>query len=102
MFVTECEYKNLSPLTVKTYKTDVGYLIEFLEGIGISSMEKLALSHLKRWVVEMQKHPKYQGLKREISDTQISPYTVNKRIRSVKAFLSWAFKDEFITKDLSS
>jgi site-specific recombinase XerD len=59
MFVTECEYKNLSPLTVKIYKTDIGYLIEFLEGIGVTDIEKISLPHLKRWVVEMQKKPKY-------------------------------------------
>lgn len=49
MFVTECEYKNLSPLTVKTYKTDVGYLIDYLEDIGVKDVEKLTLPHLKRW-----------------------------------------------------
>jgi len=81
MFITECEYKNLSPLTVKTYKTDIGYLIDFLEGIGVRDYEKLTLPHLKRWVVDMQKRPKYSGLQREMPDTQVSPYTVNKRKR---------------------
>ncbi len=38
MFITECEYKNLSLLTIKTYKTDIGYLIEFLEGIDVSDL----------------------------------------------------------------
>jgi hypothetical protein len=33
MFVAECEYKNPSPLTVKTCKTDISYLIEFLESV---------------------------------------------------------------------
>lgn len=68
MFVTECEYKNLSPLTVKTYKTDIGYLIEFLEGIGVTDIEKLTLTHLKRWVVKMQKRPLYAGMHRENPD----------------------------------
>lgn len=58
MFVTESQYKNLSPLTAKIYKTDIGYLIDFLEVISITDIEKLSLPHLKRWVVEMQKRPK--------------------------------------------
>jgi integrase/recombinase XerD len=102
MFVTECEYKNLSPLTVKTYKTDIGYLIEFLEGIGVTDIEKLTLTHLKRWVVEMQKRPLYAGMHRENPEVTLSPYTVNKRIRSVKSFLAWVYSEEYITKDLSS
>lgn len=99
-FATECEFKNLSALTVKTYKTDIGYLLDFLEGNGVKDIEKLSLPYLKRWVVEMQKRPKFAGTNRE-SDSQISPYTVNKRIRSVKSFLTWAFNEEYISKDIS-
>lgn len=100
MFLTECEFKNLSPLTVKTYKMDIGYLIDFLEGAGVKDTEKLSVPHLKRWVVEMQKRPKFSGTNRE-TNAQLSAYTVNKRIRSVKVFLSWAFNEEYISKDVS-
>lgn len=77
-------------------------MIEFLKGIGVTDIEKLSLPHLKRWVVEMQKRPLYSGTARENSESKMSPYTVNKRIRSVKAFLSWAYTEEYIGKDLSS
>jgi hypothetical protein len=36
-----------------------------------------------------------------MSAEQVSPYTVNKRIRSVKSFLTWTFSEEYISKDLS-
>ncbi len=67
-----------------------------------ATYEKLSLPHLKRWVVEMQKKPKYPGTQREMQDARVSPYTVNKRIRSVKAFLKWAYIEEYIKKDLSA
>jgi len=79
-------------LTIKTYKTD---LIDFLESVGVSDSEKFSITHLKRWVVEMQKRPKYSGMQREMQDTKIPTYTVNKRIRSVKAFQKWVFSPLF-------
>jgi len=71
-----------------------------LESIKVKDWERVGLPHLKKWVVEMQKRPKYAGTNREL-EAQLSPFTINKRIRSVKSFLAWAYSEEYIAKDLA-
>src|SRR5687768_6760025 len=83
-FIKEKIYlANVSPRTVKTYKDA---LSSYKRLVGSTEPTKPVL---KDWVIKM-------------SEAGLSPFTVNKNIRSFNAFLTGYVENDYITENGSS
>lgn len=81
--------RNLSVHTIRAYIGDLTSLLEHLETLGITSIAKLQLVHLRSWLANQQ----VKGASRT---------TISRRAVSVRLFTKWALKNKYISTDVGT
>ena len=81
--------RNLSVHTIRAYMGDLTSLLEHLETLGITSIAKLQLVHLRSWLANQQ----VKGASRT---------TISRRAVSVRLFTKWALKNKYISTDVGT
>lgn len=91
VFITAKEAEGLRERTIKDHINHYKYFVRWLEKqYGMIPLQKLSV-HLIR---------EYIGFMR--NELELSPVTVNVRIRTLKCFLKFLFDEKYLNEDLSS
>lgn len=85
-FVFHCQYRNLSPRTIKNYSKQIDYLIRFLQEKGIEHIQDVERVHIKTFLLGMQR-------------TGHTPNYVNDLLKAYKVFFRYAYNEGY-TKTL--
>lgn len=79
--------EGMQQTTVSTNQIRIAYFIAYVRSQGLSDgLEGLSVSNARGWIEAMQ-------------DKGLSDWTINTRIRSLKAFSNWLYKEEWIDHD---
>ena len=89
-FISLKSLEGVAPRTIHDYKKNHEYLINFLEGMTRSSTNRVVDIHLLR-----------SYLNHMINDMEYKPSTVNIRLRTLKTYLRWLYRERYINDDLS-
>jgi integrase/recombinase XerD len=86
-FLLDCKVRNLSPKTVKWYEDSLSLTFE---EIGIDYVADIKPGHYQDWILELQ-------------DRELSPNTINGRLRALKSFYNYCdgrFEFDNVLKDI--
>ena len=89
-FISLKALEGVAPRTISDYLKNQKYLMNFLEGMTRSSSNRVVDIHLLRSYLNHMLH-----------DMQYKPSTVNVRIRTLKTYLKWLYREKYINDDLS-
>ena len=81
--------RNLSVHTVRAYMGDLTSLADHLQSLGLASISKLELVHLRSWLANQQ----VKGASRT---------TISRRAVSIRLFTKWAFKNKYLSDDVGA
>ena len=83
-FYRYLEYeKRYSPLTLVTYKTDLGQFCDFLDSENISRWQDVTSKVVRRWMVSL------------LNDG-ITPVTIHRKISALKSFFKFLMREQII------
>jgi len=83
-FYRYLEYeKRYSPLTLVTYKTDLGQFSDFLDSENISRWQDVTSKVVRRWMVELL-------------NGGISPVTIHRKISALKSFFRYLMREQIL------
>ena len=85
-FLMEQEVRGNSDYTIDYYALSLGMFVDFLD--YVQTVEALTVYNCKEYYLHLKK--------KELSSVSVQTY-----IRSVRAFLSWLYRMEYITEDLT-
>jgi len=89
-FISLKTLEGVAPRTMKDYSNNHRYFMNFLEGMTRSSENRMVDIHLLRSYLNYMVH-----------DMQYKPSTVNVRLRNLKTYLRWLYREKYINDDLS-
>lgn len=84
-FLLALEANGRAERTIFTYKERLGYLVEFLEGLGVYEVEAVGAGDLDAYVVSQYRR-------------SLSPYTIGGRIMVAKAFFAWCVRRHYLSE----
>lgn len=84
-----------SPRTVKDYQQKLGYLLNFLGDVDVST---ITTQDLRRYVADLMDRPRYKEHHRCSPQADgLSPFTVAGYIRALKRLFNWLVEEEVIS-----
>ncbi|MGC8787482.1 MAG: site-specific integrase, partial [Anaerolineae bacterium] len=78
-FCVDCQARQLSPKTLRFYRTELGLWCNWLTAQGITTLKDISPDVLRRWFVHLQQMRNAGG--------------VHASYRAIKAFLRWAWAE---------
>ena len=78
LFLLSCKVENYSPKTIDTYKTFLGYFVDFCRSCNVNSVEQIDMLVLMKYI--------------ERCKARVKPITVHDYYRVVKRWLNWLVK----------
>lgn len=82
-FKFNCECRRLSEQTISNYCKQVGYLMQYAEGIGVVNAEGITARHIRNFLMEKRK----QGCR---------PSYINDLLKAFKVFFRYAQEERYI------
>lgn len=79
--------KGYSPLTVKAYSEDLAQFYAFCESINKQDISSISERTIKQYLVQL-------------NDLDLEKSSISRKLSSIRRFFSYAFKKEFIKKNL--
>lgn len=78
--------RGLSPQTVRSYRSDLGSLRDFVEPLGVVAVDALDLELLREWLGEA-------------ADRELSSATIARRAAAVRGFTAWLADEGTVSAD---
>ncbi len=100
-FLRDCELRPLSSYTMVNYRHHLTSLAHLLETLcGVTSLDDITVLHLRECVQHLLTTPseKVRGVYRKDGET-LDVSSVRGYVRAWKAFFSWCYKEELISKN---
>ncbi|MCK5802714.1 MAG: tyrosine-type recombinase/integrase [Lentisphaeria bacterium] len=85
---------NHSPATIRTFRTNIGYFLAWLERYyRVNTADRLRKAHLYAYQKHLDRHRTRRGL-------PLKPNSINSRVKAVKALLRWLHERNYVTTHL--
>jgi len=85
-FLLDGKARALSPKTLRAYNYNLERFIAYLERAGVRTLDDLLPTHIRGFLAGLQ-------------DRALSPYTIDQFYRSIKVFLRWCVRQDYLQKD---
>jgi len=113
-YLLNCDLKNLSNKTIKSYDQSLKLFIRYLEdNLKITNIKQLKKEHVEDYISFSKEKGKYSFVtdatkaiinnpqnRRDFED-KISATTVNNYLRNIKAFLNWCVRERIIRENVA-
>lgn len=98
-FLIDQELKGNTEKTIKNYRHNVGYLIEFIGKDKFVS--NLTIDDLNRYLLYLRKKPCEKNLNFKAKEIKLmSSVTIQTYVRAIRSFLGWLYREEYILENL--
>ncbi|MBN1875156.1 MAG: tyrosine-type recombinase/integrase [Anaerolineae bacterium] len=102
-FLLDCEARNLSPGTLRSYRPILNELCNFL---GNPQADSITTVDLRRYVLHLSQRNKYafgdRPFKGEQNESKLSVWAIHKHVRTTKAFFTWAHAEGILSENPSA
>ena len=85
-FLLDGKARALSPKTLRVYNYNLERFVAYLEQAGVQTLDDLLTTHLRGFLASMQ-------------DSTLSPHTIDQFYRSVKVFMLWCVRQDYLRKN---
>ena len=98
-FLRDCELRSLSPNTLISYSHTLNILAETLQNVcQVTELEEITILHLRECVSYLLNTPT-NTMKRGRTGETLDASSVRAHMRVWKAFFSWCYREELISKN---
>jgi site-specific recombinase XerD len=90
-FLNDVIARDLSPKTYQRYQSDLADLRHFLQAHSVTTLEQVTAELLRLYMTDLQTRSN-----KSRPDEKLSPFTIEGRYRSIKAFFRWCEWEEYL------